>query len=84
MQTSVNLAYGSAMASIGLTIPAVAVASWIIDVQLELGLSGIELVLLALTAVIGVLTVTPGRVTLLQGGVHLAVFSAFLVLAFSP
>ena len=43
-----------------------------------------ELVLLALTAVIGVLTVTPGRVTLLQGGVHLAVFSAFLVLAFSP
>lgn len=84
VQTSVNLAYGSAMASIGLTIPAVAVASWIIGVQLELGLSGSELVLLALTAVIGVLTVTPGRVTLLSGGVHLAVFSAFLVLAFSP
>lgn len=84
VQTSVNLAYGSAMASIGLTIPAVAVASWILDTQLQLGLAPVELVLLALTALVSVLTVTPGRATLLQGGVHLTVFAGFLVLAFSP
>ena len=84
VQTSFNLAYGSAMASIGLTIPAVAVVSWILDTQLQLGLGPVELVLLALTAVISLLTVTPGRATLLQGGVHLAVFAGFLVLAFSP
>lgn len=84
VQTSFNLAYGSAMASIGLTIPAVAVASWILDTQLELGLAPVELVLLGITAIVSVLTVTPGRATLLQGGVHLAVFAGFMVLAFSP
>jgi Ca2+:H+ antiporter len=84
VQTSFNLAYGSAMASIGLTIPAVALASWILNTQLQLGLAPVELVLLALTAVVSVLTVTPGRATLLQGGVHMAVFAGFLVLAFSP
>ena len=84
VQTSFNLAYGSAMASIGLTIPAVAVASWILHTQLQLGLGPVELVLLGLTAVVSVLTVTPGRATLLHGGVHLAVFAGFLVLAFSP
>ena len=84
VQTSFNLAYGSAMASIGLTIPAVALASWILDTQLHLGLGPVELVLLSLTAIVSVLTVTPGKATLLQGGVHLAVFAGFLVLAFSP
>ena len=47
LQTSFNLAYGSALASIGLTIPAIAVASIWIDGPLLLGLSGVELVLLA-------------------------------------
>ncbi len=84
MQTSFNLAYGSAVASIGLTIPAIAVASIWMTQPLELGLSAVEMVLLGLTVVIGVLTVTPGRATLLQGGVHLAVFAGFLVLAMSP
>ena len=84
VQTSINLAYGSAMASIGLTIPVIAVASIWMSGPLELGLDPIEMVLLALTVVVGVLTVTPGRATLLQSGVHLAVFGGFLVLAFSP
>lgn len=84
VQTSVNLAYGSAMASIGLTIPAIAVASIWMSGPLELGLDPIELVLLVLTVAVGVLTVTPGRATLLQSGVHLAVFGGFLVLAVSP
>ncbi len=50
MQTSLNLALGSAMASIGLTIPAIAIASIWLDGPLELGLGGTQIVLLALTA----------------------------------
>lgn len=84
MQTSLNLAYGSAIASIGLTVPAIALASVWLSGNLELGLTPVHLVLLALTAVVSALTVVPGRATLLQGGVHLALFSAFLFLSVSP
>jgi Ca2+:H+ antiporter len=68
LQTSFNLAYGSALASIGLTIPAIAVASIWIDGPLLLGLSGVELVLLAVTAVVGSLTVGLGSAMVLGGG----------------
>jgi Ca2+:H+ antiporter len=84
VQTSLNLALGSAMASIGLTIPAIAAATIRLDGPLVLGLGGTQIVLLALTALIGVLTVVPGRATLLQGGVHVALFAAFIALAVSP
>jgi Ca2+:H+ antiporter len=84
LQTSMNLAYGSAMASIGLTIPAIALTSIWVATPLELGLRPVETVLLALTAFVGILTLTPGRATLLQGGVHLAVFAGFVVLALNP
>lgn len=83
-QTSVNLAYGSAMASIGLTIPTIAVLSWLFDYHLVLGLGPTEIVLLTITVVTGILTVTPGRATLLHGGIHLSIFAAFLVLVASP
>lgn len=84
MQTSLNLALGSAMASIGLTIPAVAVASVWLSGPLVLGLGPTHMVLLALTVVVGSLTVVPGRATLLQGGVHLVLFAAYLELAVTP
>ncbi|WP_432884317.1 calcium:proton antiporter [Kribbella sp. CA-245084] len=84
LQTSVNLALGSALASIGLTIPAIAVASIWLSGPLVLGLGGKEMVLFALTVVTAMLTLATGRATLLQGAVHLAVFSAFLFLAVSP
>ncbi|GAB2558680.1 ionic transporter y4hA [Kribbella endophytica] len=84
LQTSLNLALGSALASIGLTIPAIAVASIWLDGPLVLGLSGTEMVLFALTVVISQLTLATGRATLLQGATHLMVFSAFLFLAVSP
>ncbi|HET7902363.1 MAG TPA: hypothetical protein VFL59_14365 [Candidatus Nanopelagicales bacterium] len=83
-QVSVNLALGSAMASIGLTIPAIAIASLWLDGPLLLGLGPTQLVLFALTMVVGALTVVPGRATRLQGSVHLAILAAFLVLAASP
>jgi len=84
LQTSFNLAYGSAVASIGLTIPAVALASIWLDGSLILGLDSTQVVLLALTASVGALTVLPGRATLQEGGVHLVIFAAFLLLAVSP
>lgn len=84
IQTSFNLAYGSALASIGLTIPAIAVASFWIDGPLILGLGAIETVLLALTVALGILTLNNGRATVLQGGVHLVVFAGFLMLAVLP
>ncbi|MFJ1747781.1 calcium:proton antiporter [Streptomyces sp. NPDC088116] len=84
VQTSLNLALGSAMASIGLTIPAIALAMIWLDGPLVLGLNATHMVLLALTVVVGALTVAPGRATLLQGGVHLGIFTAFVFLAISP
>jgi Ca2+:H+ antiporter len=84
MQTSLNLAFGSAMASIGLTIPTIAVASIWLTGPLHLGLGANHIVLLALTCIVTVLTVVPGRATLLQAGVHLALLAAYLFLAVSP
>ncbi|MEU7580632.1 ionic transporter y4hA [Streptomyces sp. NPDC041068] len=84
VQTSLNLALGSAMASIGLTIPAVAIASVWLSGPLVLGLSSTHMVLLVLTVIVGTLTVVPGRATPLQGGVHLVLFAAYLELAINP
>jgi Ca2+:H+ antiporter len=84
IQTGLNLAYGSTMASIGLTIPVIAVVALAWDQPLALGLDAKGIVLLALTVITSALTVVPGRATMLQGVVHLAVFGAFLVFAFNP
>ena len=84
IQTSLNLAYGSAMASIGLTIPTIAVISWLFDFQLILGLGPTAIVLLAATLFTGLGTVLAGRATVLQGGIHLALLGGFLVLVVSP
>jgi Ca2+:H+ antiporter len=84
IQISLNLALGSAMASIGLTIPAIAIASIWLEGPLLLGLGPTQMVLLALTVVVSVLTVVPGRATRLQGGVHLVLLAAFVFLAINP
>jgi Ca2+:H+ antiporter len=84
MQISLNLALGSAMASIGLTIPTIAVAMIWLDGPLLLGLGSTQTVLLVLTVVVGVLTVVPGRATRLQGAVHLTLLAAFVFLAIYP
>jgi len=84
IQTSLNLALGSALASIGLTIPAVAAVAIILDQRLELGLGIKEQLLLALTLFLGVVTLGTGRTTVLQGIVHLVMFAAFLFLAVVP
>ena len=83
-QTSLNLALGSALASIGLTIPVVAGVSIVIRQPLELGLGTKDEVLLALTLLTGVITLGTGRTTVLQGIVHLVIFAVFLFFAVVP
>lgn len=84
VQTSLNLALGSAMASIGLTVPAIAVATIWLSTPLLLGLDDSHMVLLAMTVAVGTLTFVRGRATLVQGGAHLVLCAGYLVLAFSP
>lgn len=84
MQTSLNLALGSALATIGLTIPAVAAVAIALDIPLVLGLPAKEIVLLALTLFVSSITLASGQATVLQGAVHLVLFAAFLFLAVVP
>jgi Ca2+:H+ antiporter len=84
LQTSLNLALGSSLATIGLTIPAVAAVSIVIGRDLVLGLGAGETVLLALTLLVSVLTFGTGRTNILYGFVHLVVFATYLFLVFVP
>jgi Ca2+:H+ antiporter len=84
IQTSLNLALGSALASIGLTIPTVAVVFITLARPLELGLGPKEMVLLFLTIIVSSLTLGMGRTTILQGVVHMVIFAAYLFLTIVP
>jgi Ca2+:H+ antiporter len=84
LQTSMNLALGSALACIGLTIPVVAAASVAFGIPIMLGLEPKDLVLLALTFAVGTITLGTGRTNVMQGAVHLVIFASFLFLAFVP
>ena len=84
MQTSVNLALGSALATIGLTIPVLAAASLTFGLPLDLGLPTKEIGLLALTLFISGMTLSQSRATVLQGAVHLVLFAVFLFFAIIP
>lgn len=84
LQTGLNLALGSALASIGLTIPAVALVSLWLDLPLVLGLAPKEMVLLILTFAVCTLTLGTGRASLLQGCVHMMIFLVFVFLTLFP
>ncbi len=84
LQTSMNLAIGSALASIGLTIPVVAVAAILFGLPLVMGLEAKDVVLLAVTFLVSTVTLGTGRTHMMQGAVHLVLFAAFLLLAFVP
>lgn len=84
LQTSLNLALGSALASIGLTIPVVALVSVWFHIPISLGVNPVGLVLLFLTMLVGILTLATGRTTLLQGVVHLVIFFSYLFLTLIP
>jgi len=84
LQTSMNLAIGSALATIGLTVPLVVLASVIFGLQLVLGLSPKEMALLAVTFLVSAVTLGTGRTYVMQGAVHLVLFAAYLFLALVP
>jgi Ca2+:H+ antiporter len=84
LQTSMNLAIGSALACIGLTIPVVAFAAIAFHLPLVLGLEPKDLVMLAATFLVSSVTLAAGRTHVMQGAVHLVMFAAFLFLAFVP
>ena len=84
LQTSINLAYGSVIASIGLTIPVVAFVSVLIGQTLILGLDARDIVLLTLTVLLNMITILTGRTNILQGSILLVVFAAFLFFSVVP
>ena len=84
LQKSINLALGSSLATIGLTIPAVAITAYTLDMQLVLGLNDQEVVLLVLTFVLSMLTFGTGRTNILFGLVHAVVFAVFVFMVFVP
>ena len=84
MQISLNLALGSALATIGLTIPAIAVVAIVFDMPITLGLAAKEIVLLVLTFAVSIITLTSGRATILHAAVHLVLFADFLFLSIVP
>jgi len=84
LQSSMNLAIGSALACIGLTVPAVVLASAVFHFPLVLGLEPKDMVLLALTFVVSAVTLGTGRTYMMQGAVHLVLFASFLFLALVP
>jgi len=84
LQTSLNLALGSALASIGLTIPAVAMVSLVTGMTLTLGIDAKSQVLLMLTLLVSTLSLGTGRTTVLQGAVHLVIFAVYLFTTVVP
>lgn len=82
LQRSVNVLLGSALATIGLTIPAVLTFGLLADKPIVLGLDGVDITLLALTLVLSTMTFSSSRTNVLLGAVHLLVFFAYLLLIF--
>ena len=84
LQKSINLALGSSIATIGLTVPAVAIAAYVLDKSLVLGLGARDMVLLLMTMLLSLLTFGTGRTNIMFGLVHLLVFAVFIFLVLVP
>jgi Ca2+:H+ antiporter len=84
LQVSVNLALGSGLATIGLTIPAVALVDLLGGFNLALGVSPSQTVLLVLALFVSAVTLSNGRTNILSGAVHLSIFAMFLLISAVP
>jgi Ca2+:H+ antiporter len=84
LQKSLNLALGSSLATIGLTIPAVSLLALVLNVRLELGIDLHDTVLLVLTFAVSIVTFGGGRTNILPGFVHVVLFAIFVFLVFVP
>ena len=84
LQKSINLALGSSLATIGLTIPGVSLLAIALNQRLELGVDMHDTVLLVLTFAVSLVTFGGGRTNILPGFVHLVIFAVFVFLIFVP
>ena len=84
LQKSLNLALGSSLATIGLTIPAVAILAIVLHQRLELGIDMHDTVMLVLTFAVSLVTFGGGRTNILPGFVHLVIFVVFVFMVFVP
>jgi Ca2+:H+ antiporter len=84
LQTSLNLALGSSLATIGLTIPVVAALALIFGWPIVLGLNQTNTVLLVLTLLVSTLSLSTGRTTIMQGVLHIVLFAVFLFMLLIP
>src|SRR5262249_32705040 len=80
LQRSVNLLFGAALSTIALTVPAVVAISLATGRRIELGLSPVNQILLAVTLILSILTCTTGRTNVLNGLIHLVLFVAYFIL----
>jgi Ca2+:H+ antiporter len=84
LQRSINILFGSVLATIGLTIPAILMIGLLTKRSVALGLQGGNLPLLLLTLAVSVVTFTSRKTNVLQGCVHLLLFAVFVLLIFVP
>ncbi len=84
LQRAVNICFGSALATISLTVPAVVTVSILTGNHVVLGLDPTEMVLLLLTLALSLITFSGPRTNVLQGAVHVVVFVVYLILIFDP
>jgi Ca2+:H+ antiporter len=84
LQTSINLALGSGVASIGLTVPTVSLVAWWTGSPMALGVTPGGAVLLALSFMMALITYGTGRASLLSGMVHLILLATWLFLIVVP
>jgi len=80
LQRSVNIALGSMLSTIGLTIPAMLIIGHVTGRAIVLGVDGTDRVMLITTLAVSVITFSHGRTNVMQGAVHLLLFGAFLLL----
>jgi len=83
LQRAVNLSLGSALSTIGLTVPVVLAISVLTGTPVELGLNTVEIALLAVTLFVCQMTFSGAPTNILLGFVHLVLFTAYLVLIFT-
>ena len=84
LQTSLNLALGSALASIGLTIPVVSIVCHMYDMKIILGLDYLSIILLMLSVLTVMLSLNSGRSNVVYGTVLLVNLMAFIYLIVYP
>lgn len=82
LQRAVNICLGSALSTMGLTIPLVLTIGWVTSQPVILGLESTEIVMLVLTLIVSLVTFISSRTHVLQGAVHLALFAAYVILIF--